>query len=311
MRFSVIIPTYNRPQALRRCLDALARLDYSRDQFEVIVVDDGSRESLTALVTDFHDGLDLRLLREEHAGPGLARNAGAAQARGEYLTFTDDDCAPFPDWLCALEQRFARDPDCLVGGPTINGNPDNLYATASQMLIDYLLGAFFQKGKATTPSAFVTSNNMAVRAAMFRALGGFRPPLPTASAEDREFCYRWQREGQPLTYAPEVRVVHHQPCTFGGFVRQHYTYGRGAYYLHRREAADARRVLRVEPLRFYTRLIGYPFARRAPQRARLTALLLLSQAANAAGFVRERVFAEQRLPKHRQTASAESDSARE
>src|SRR5690349_1600870 len=135
MRFSIIIPTYNRPQPLRHCLIALARLDYPRGQFEVIVVDDGSHESLAALVTDFDDCLDVRLLREEHAGPGIARNAGAAQARGEFLVFTDDDCAPFPDWLKALENRVAREPDCLVGGATVNGYPNNIYATASQLLI--------------------------------------------------------------------------------------------------------------------------------------------------------------------------------
>jgi glycosyltransferase involved in cell wall biosynthesis len=288
MRFCVVVPTYNRPQPLRHCLAALARLDYPRDQFEVIVVDDGSREPLTEIAAEFHERLNIRLLRAGHAGPGAARNAGAAQARGEYLVFTDDDCAPFPDWLNALDSRFQKDPDSLVGGPTLNGYPDNLYAAASQLLINYLLNAFFQEGKATTPSAFVTSNNMAVRAAMFRALGGFQPPLSTASAEDREFCYRWQRGAQTVTYAPEVRVVHFQPFTLDGFVRQHYTYGRGAYYIHHREAADAQHSLRVEPLRFYMRLFGYPFAKRAPKRSRLSALLLLSQAANAAGFMRER-----------------------
>src|SRR5690242_16282570 len=98
MRFSVVVPTYNRPQPLSRCLDALARLYYPREQFEVIVVDDGSTESLAALVKNFQERLDIRYLREEHAGPGMARNVGAAHARGEYLAFTDDDCAPCPDW---------------------------------------------------------------------------------------------------------------------------------------------------------------------------------------------------------------------
>ena len=289
MRFSVVVPTYNRPQPLSLCLDALARLYYPREQFEVIVVDDGSTESLAAHVKNFQDRLHIRYLREEHAGPGMARNAGAAQARGEYLAFTDDDCAPCPDWLRALEQRFAREPGCLVGGPTINGYPENLYATASQLLIDYLLEYYAQSGAEPNPSAFVASNNMAVRADAFQVLGGFHPVLSTAAAEDRERCYRWQRTGHPIRYAPEVRVCHCQRLTLGGFMRQHFTYGRGAYRLRQMQAADTRRTLTFEPLAFYLRLVGHPFAMRAPRPFRLFGLLLLSQAAGVAGFFREQL----------------------
>jgi glycosyltransferase involved in cell wall biosynthesis len=293
MRFSVIVPTYNRPQPLADCLGALARLDYPREQFEVIVVDDGGGTLANAITAGYADRLAVRWLRQAHAGPGIARNLGAGQARGEYLAFTDDDCAPCPDWLSALENRFARAPECLVGGATINGKPANLYASASQLLIDYLYACFFPVGSAPKASAFATSNNMSLPIDRFRALGGFQPVLPSASAEDRDLCYRWQRAGYALCYAPEVRVVHQQQLTLSSFLRQHYTYGRGAYLHRRRQSAAERRSLRVEPLAFYTNLIRYPLAIHARKSWRLAGLLLLAQLANVAGFARERLFGRQ------------------
>ena len=131
-RFSIVIPTYDRPRPLSACLEAMSGLEYPRDRFEVIVVDDGSPEPPEAAAAPFRDRLDLTLLRLPHAGPATARNAGASRARGEYLAFTDDDCAPDPGWLHALAARFAAEPGGLLGGRTINRLPENPYSSASR-----------------------------------------------------------------------------------------------------------------------------------------------------------------------------------
>ena len=102
-RFSVVIPTYNRPHHVRRCLNALTRLNYPVAQFEVIVVDDGSPNPLDTCIEPFQERLDIKLLRQENRGPGSARNTGAAVARGTFLAFTDDDCRPAASWLKTLE----------------------------------------------------------------------------------------------------------------------------------------------------------------------------------------------------------------
>src|SRR3712207_1403127 len=92
--FSVIVPTYERPAQLAACLGALARLDCPAASFEVIVVDDGSAAAPGRRLDEFRDLLDVRLLTQANAGPAAARNRGASEARGSFLAFTDDDCAP-------------------------------------------------------------------------------------------------------------------------------------------------------------------------------------------------------------------------
>ena len=86
--FTVIIPTYARPARLKACLQAFTRLAYPRDRFELMVVDDGSPASMEPVVIPFAHALNVRLIRQENAGPAAARNAGAAHAQGSFLAFT-------------------------------------------------------------------------------------------------------------------------------------------------------------------------------------------------------------------------------
>src|SRR5262249_55512081 len=109
--FSVIIPTYMRPQQLQDCLEGLACQNYPRDRYEVIVVDDGSPDMPEPVTTPFHARMQLRLLRAPHGGPAAARNAGAREAAGDLLAFTDDDCVPSSGWLQALAHGISCAPD--------------------------------------------------------------------------------------------------------------------------------------------------------------------------------------------------------
>ena len=129
--FSIIIPTYRRTAPLRKCLEGITRLDFPRNNFEVIVVDDGSPVSPEKTLLPFTQRLQLILLKGAHAGPAAARNKGAAGANGEFLVFTDDDCIPVPGWLKTYSKWFADAPDSLMGGAVINGLPDNPCSSAS------------------------------------------------------------------------------------------------------------------------------------------------------------------------------------
>ena len=94
--FSIIIPTYNRTAPLTNCLYFLTLLDYPRNCFEVIVVNDGGETKLEAIADTFRNQINLNLITQPHSGPAAARNTGAAKAKGEFLAFTDDDCMPAP-----------------------------------------------------------------------------------------------------------------------------------------------------------------------------------------------------------------------
>lgn len=285
--FSVIIPTYARPKQLTVCLQSLARLDYPHDCFEVIVVDDGSETPPETIVASFCDRLDVTLLTQTHAGPAAARNTGAAQAKGDFLAFTDDDCAPTADWLQALAARFAKAPEHAIGGRTLNALPDNPYSTASHLLV-----AYFCTHHNTDPgqARFLASNNLALPANRFHAVGGFDTTFPRAAAEDRDLCNRWLRRGYGMTCAPEALVYHAHALTFRTFWRQHFNYGRGAFLFRQARARQVQGHIRVEPLSFYLNLLRYPFSQARGGRALLlAAFLVVSQVANAAGFMWEGV----------------------
>jgi len=283
---SVIVPTHRRPDSLRRCLRALARQDYPGGLYEVIVVNDGADPPALEADESGVRGGEVRLVMQEHAGPATARNRGAELARGEYLLFTDDDCEPEADWLSEMARALCGAEGCAVAGRTVNGLPDNLYSAASQSLVDYLFGYYNSDPAAAT---FLTSNNMAMPAEGFRAVGGFATNFRLAAGEDRELCDRWVGEGRRLVYARGALVRHFHGLGLRSFWRQHRNYGRGAYSFHRLRASRRGGRVRIEPFTFYLRLVLEPFGAGAGWRAPLiAALLLLSQAANAYGFFREK-----------------------
>ncbi len=281
--FSIIIPTYNRPKQLADCLKLLIQSDYSRDRFEVIVVDDGGKMPLQSVVARFHDRCDIILITLPHAGPALARNMGAVRAKGTILVFIDDDCIIAPNWLNTLETRFAEIRDCVIGGYTRNALPDNLYSTASQLLVDYLY-KYYNSNRAY----FFASNNLALPKDIFHALGGFDKTFPLAAGEDREFCDRLLHNGYRMIYAPEVLVYHSHSLTFYTFWRQQFNYGRGAYYFRKIRVQRQPDVRGKEPFVFYLQLLIYPFSQvRWRQALLLTTLQLISQVAINAGYVWE------------------------
>jgi GT2 family glycosyltransferase len=177
-----------------------------------------------------------------------------------------------------VAQRQAAFPGCAVAGRVENGLPSDPRAEASQLLVDYLCEYHNGPG----PFArFATSNNLTFPAQGFRSVGGFDPDFARAGAEDRDLCERWTGSGHRLVFADDAVVDHFHAMTLAGFVRQHLRYGRGAHRFHRKRARSG--APRLEPLRFYLDLLGYP-ARRGRGSLRLFLLMLLSQVANATGF---------------------------
>ncbi|MFE4104659.1 glycosyltransferase [Almyronema epifaneia] len=277
--FSIIIPTYNRPQQIVACLEALTRLEYPRDRFEVIVVDDGSEPPLTATVKPFQSQLNLVFIRQANAGPAAARNRAAQQAQGRYLAFTDDDCQPATDWLQTLEACFKQKPVCIVGGRTVNALPHNPFSMTSQNIISM---GYDHYNAVRDQARFFASNNMVVPRQEFLAMGGFDESFTTS--EDRELCDRWIHQGYTMTYAPEVVIYHAHPMTLKSFWKQHFNYGRGAFRFHQTRAQKGWGNFEIEG-NYYLNLLRYPFSHgQKRQGLTLTAVLLVSQVANAAGF---------------------------
>ncbi|MBV7340097.1 glycosyltransferase [Chloroflexi bacterium TSY] len=278
--FSIIVSTYNRPRQLNNCLQSLASLNYPRDCFEVIVVHDGDDLFTQPIVEEPQYQMNVTKVRQKNGGPASARNTGAANATGQYLVFTDDDCTLAPDYLTKLETRFREAPYSMIGGRTINTLTNNLYAITSQLLVDY----FYQYyNKIPEQSCFFASNNLALPAGDFENLGGFDTSFPLAAGEDRELCHRWLTAGRGMFYAPELIVYHTHQMNLSHFWRQHFNYGRGAFHFHRMRDEDQRGT--PEPFSFYLNLLCYPLTQDLKwQTWLLVDLLFVAQVANTLGF---------------------------
>jgi GT2 family glycosyltransferase len=283
--FSIVIPTYQQTAELSLCLASLTELDYPPERFEVIVVNDGG-PSIEKAVAPFLARLRLTTVRQENSGPAAARNTGVAHAQGKYLAFTDTDCRPDRAWLAQLERHLAADESALAGGKIVNSLEGNACSTASQLLVTYLYAYYNPNPE---QARFFTSNNMAVARRTFLDIGGFSAEYHRAAGEDRELCDRWTHSGRRLLYAETALIRHAHRLTLGSFWRQHFVYGRGALHYRMSRARRDAGPLRVEPLRFYTGLLRYPWVGKVRRPMRIAALLLLAQIANVAGFFSEKL----------------------
>lgn len=285
--FSIIVPTYMRHQQLKACLKSLSLLEYPRDRFEVIVVNDGDSTLLDAELAPYQDSLNIRLIFQKNGGPASARNTGARHAVGAFLAFTDDDCQPHPHWLKHLANYHQQYPHHALGGQVINGLPNNLYATASQLHGDAVYDYY---NRSYGSSSFLASCNFSVPLKQYQQLGGFDMSFPLAAAEDRDFCDRWLKQGYAMAYIPEAVVTHAHPLSWLGFVQQHFNYGRGAFFFHRARANNPAEDRVKTDLKFYWHVVTYPFGK-APvlKAAALAALFVLCNVCKTVGFYWERL----------------------
>lgn len=135
-----------------------------------MVVDDGSPDGLDSLIESFSDTLQIRLIRQSNAGPAAARNRGVRESKGALIAFTDDDCRPSMTWLEQLLVSERTHPGALVGGTTINGLPQDIFATTSQLIVDLVYEHF---NSTASDAYFLTSNNFLCQRDAFLEIGGF------------------------------------------------------------------------------------------------------------------------------------------
>ena len=276
---SIVIPTYERPDTLLKCLVALSRQSMS-DGYEIIVVDDGSRTDMKSIVASLGRDDLIRYFWQENQGPAAARNYGVSKAKGQYIAFTDDDCEPATDWLVSLLTQAT--PTTIIGGYTANGLRDNLFAEASQLLISFLY--VFFKG---SPHYFFTSNNLCIHRDTLLGIGGFDTEFfRTSAGEDRELCVRWQHLGHDLVYDEAAVVYHYHSSDALSFRQMHFKYGTSGWAFHQKmehigiSLSDGQK-------NFFNKLLKYPFRFRQyswKEKWVLAYLLAISQIQGRKGY---------------------------
>ncbi len=200
---SVVVPTYNRKNLLRLCLDSL--MDQSYKSYEVIVVDDGSTDGTESLVKSLQgDSKKLRYFRQNNMGHSLARNMGFSKAEGDIIASTDDDCVVEREWLEKIHERFKRYPDIVaVGGSIIN--PHNTKISWSH----YILG--FSSWSPEFKKRFIRdipTCNIAYKREFISGLK-FEDDKKTLGYRDSLFNFEVSKRGKIL-FDHHIKVYHHR-----------------------------------------------------------------------------------------------------
>jgi glycosyltransferase involved in cell wall biosynthesis len=280
MMFSVVIPTHNRPEMLRKCVESLGR-GYPHECYEIIIVDDGSEPSVD--LREYAERPKLLVLRQANAGPARARNSGAWRASGKYLVFLDDDCSAMEGWLAKLEVAcLTASPKTILGGELRNADTENLYSEVSEVFIRVILD-FLQARQGNF--YFFRATNLVAPREEFLRMGGFDEHLRIS--EDREFCDRWQSSCGEFQYVAGAIVIHHGGLTMRGFLQRHFAYGRGAYRFHRIRAGRNSFGHGLSSLVYYLRVFREVVRLKRGSLPVRIVLLVLWQAANLAGIICE------------------------
>ena len=213
-RISVVVCTYNGSRTLGECLEHLKHVDYP--DYEVIVVDDGSTDSVPAIAR----ASGFRVVCEGHNGLSGARNLGLMAATGEIVAYIDDDAYPDPHWLSYLAAAFRNTKHVGIGGPNLPPPGDGPIAAA----ISNAPGNPVHVLTSDHEAEHIPGCNMAFRRENLLAIGGFDTRFHRAG-DDVDICWRLQDQGWTLGFAPAAVVWHHRRGSVKAFWRQQVGYG--------------------------------------------------------------------------------------
>ncbi|MBR6104054.1 MAG: glycosyltransferase [Paludibacteraceae bacterium] len=221
MKYSFIVPVFNRPNEVDELLESLTTQTLT--DFEVLVVEDGSKDTCAEVCKKYNERLNLRYFEKENSGPGQSRNYGAERAEGEYLIILDSDVVLPAGYLQAVDDELTNQPADAFGGP------DRAHEsfTDTQKAISYSMTSFFttggiRGGKKKLDKFYPRSFNMGIRAEVYKKLGGFSK---MRFGEDIDFSIRIFKNGCQCRLFPEAWVWHKRRTDFRKFFRQVFNSG--------------------------------------------------------------------------------------
>ena len=252
MRYSIIVPVYNRPDEVDELLESLTQ--QTLKDFEVIIVEDGSIKPCKDVCDKYASILDLHYYAKENSGPGQSRNYGAERSNGEWLIILDSDVVLPKDYLGSVE-RGVRSENTLAAW----GGPDAAHPsfTPIQKAISYSMTSFFttggiRGGKAKLDKFYPRSFNMGIRRDVYMQLEGF---TKMRFGEDIDFSYRIVEAGYMPRLFPEAWVWHKRRTDFRKFFRQVYNSGIARINLEKRHPGTMK-LVHLLPTVFTLGVIG-------------------------------------------------------
>ena len=240
IKYSIIIPTYNRAGLLKQGLEAVAAQTVPRYMYEVIVINDGSRDYTNRVAEEFqknHPEINFTYLKQKNHGVSHARNQGIKRAKGEIIFFTDDDCVVPENWIETLANGYRRHPEVAGAGGWYEYPED----TRKNRFIQYTSYLFRRTyGREKEPLEMKSStyldnpagntSNMSYRKFVLDKVGGFDETINFVGLVDWELKKRVSDLGYPLLYIPYY-VLHLKPLGIKEIIRKFFNRGRGKYHL--------------------------------------------------------------------------------
>ena len=239
MKYSIIVPVYNRPDEVEELLESLCQ--QTLKDFEVLIVEDGSQRDCKSVTEKFIGRLDVKYFMKPNSGPGQSRNYGAERAIGEWLLILDSDVVLPESYLEAIDKSLSSASEDIVAF----GGPDAAHPsfTPVQKAISYSMTSFFTTGgiRGSSPQSggsrgaldkfYPRSFNMGIRRDVYQQLGGF---TKMRFGEDIDFSYRIVEAGYRPRLFPDAWVWHKRRTDFKKFFRQVYNSGIARINLEKR-----------------------------------------------------------------------------
>ena len=245
MKYSIIVPVFNRPDEVDELLESL--LSQEEKDFEVIIVEDGSQVPCKKVCDKYADRLDLHYYYKENSGPGQSRNYGAERAKGDYLLILDSDVVLPKGYIRAVSEELNREPADAFGGPDCAHES----FTDTQKAISYSMTSFFttggiRGGKKKLDKFYPRSFNMGIRRDVYQELGGFSK---MRFGEDIDFSIRIFKAGKRCRLFPKAWVWHKRRTDFRKFWKQVYNSGIARINLYKKYP-DSLKLVHLLPMVF-------------------------------------------------------------
>ena len=221
---SVVICAYNAERTMLPCLESLRKLDYPN--FEVVIVDDGSRDRTAEISMDFPE---FRLIRQPNKGLSVARNVGLHAARGDIIAYTDSDCVVDPHWLTLMVRTLTEKNFDGCGGPNYAPHEDGWVEACCAASP----GAPCHVLTADDVAEHLAGCNMIFTKSALLKVGGFDPQF-TSAGDDVDMCWRILDSGMRLGFCPAAFVWHFRRNTVKAYYGQQRGYGRAEAMLYAR-----------------------------------------------------------------------------
>ena len=235
--FSIIIPSFNRADELTELLKSVQTLRFPRDQFEVIIADDGSTDATPQVIEQARQKYDFTLhyFTQQRQGPGAARNLGMEKAQGDFFIFLDSDVMVPADWLANVKKGLERDQADAYGGPDtfLDSFPPLLKAINYSMTSFITTGGLRGKKGKKLAKYYPRSFNMGLSRALREKIGGFGN---LRHGQDIEFSHRIIKSGAKVAFIEDAPVFHKRRTSVKRFFRQVFNWGVARINLYKLDA---------------------------------------------------------------------------